>query len=189
MDRTDARNLCHAEEDQLNHGDEKIVIFSLFFFRSHLPILRVKGIYSYLGQGIVSVPVSPAKLIVPPVDQPKRQTRARLVAVRDERAIDLCEGTIDITAALFNVSSKEMRLPGRSDLGVARVRQIGMYVAHVALGLSMNEVGRGFSRDRTTVLHACHLIEDLREDAEFDRMVTTAERIVVAAFGKPGAAS
>ena len=42
---------------------------------------------------------------------------------------------------------------------------------------------RGFGRDRTTVLHACHLIEDLRDDAEFDRIVAVAERIALAAFG------
>ena len=43
---------------------------------------------------------------------------------RDELALELCEGMIDITAALFNVSSKEIRKPGRSSLGVSRVRQV-----------------------------------------------------------------
>lgn len=93
---------------------------------------------------------------------------------------------IDLTAALFNVSSKELRRPGRTAAGVARVRQIAMYVAHVSLELSMNEIGRGFGRDRTTVLHACHLIEDLRDDIEFDRMVQTVERVAQAAFSSRG---
>jgi chromosomal replication initiation ATPase DnaA len=57
-----------------------------------------------------------------------------------------------------------------------------MYVAHITLRLSMKEVGIGFGRDRTTVLHACHLIEDLRDDVEFDHMVAMAERIAAAAF-------
>jgi chromosomal replication initiation ATPase DnaA len=90
---------------------------------------------------------------------------------------------IDIAAALFNVSSKELRRTGRTAQEVARVRQIAMYVAHVTLGIPQGEVGRGFGRDRTTVLHACHLIEDLRDDAEFDRIVAVAERIALAAFG------
>lgn len=90
---------------------------------------------------------------------------------------------IDIAAALFNVSSKDLRRGGRTALGVARVRQIAMYVAHVALRLTMADVGRGFGRDRTTVVHACHLIEDLRDDAEFDRMVVLTERVALAAFG------
>jgi chromosomal replication initiation ATPase DnaA len=75
-----------------------------------------------------------------------------------------------------------MRRAGRTTLGVSRVRQIAMYVAHTVLGLSMSEVGRGFGRDRTTVLHACHLIEDLRDDPEFDRHVVLTERIAMAAF-------
>ena len=100
----------------------------------------------------------------------------------EERAIELCEGLIDIAAALFSVSGKELRRPGRTSLGVARVRQIAMYVAHVILRLNMTDIGRGFGRDRTTVLHACHLVEDLRDDDDFDRMVALTEKVVLAAY-------
>ena len=102
---------------------------------------------------------------------------------RDEQILELCEGMIDITAALFNVSSKEIRKPGRSSLGVSRVRQVAMYVAHVVLRLSMTDIGRAFGRDRTTVLYACHLVEDLRDDTDFDRIITMTERVALAAFG------
>lgn len=101
---------------------------------------------------------------------------------RDEIVLDLCEGLIDVSAALFNVSSKELRSTRRTALNVSRVRQIAMYVGHVVLGLSMHEVGRGFSRDRTTVTHSCHLVEDMRDDVEFDRVVAMVERVVAAAF-------
>jgi chromosomal replication initiation ATPase DnaA len=57
-----------------------------------------------------------------------------------------------------------------------------MYVTHVVMGLTMAEVGRGFGRDRTTVLHACHLIEDMRDDADFDAIVALAERVAGAAL-------
>lgn len=96
---------------------------------------------------------------------------------KEETAFELCECMTDIAAELFNVPSKEIRRPGRAALSVARVRQIAMYVTHVALGLSMAEVGRGFGRDRTTVQHACHVIEDLRDDAEFDAVIARIERI------------
>lgn len=89
---------------------------------------------------------------------------------------------MDIMAALFNVSGNELRRAGRSTTSVARVRQIGMYVAHVILGLNMTEIGRGFGRDRTTVQHACHLIEDMRDDEDFDSIVLLAERVTKAAF-------
>jgi len=106
----------------------------------------------------------------------------KLSPVCDERVNDICECVMDIVAALFNVSGKDLRSPGRSSTEVARVRQIGMYVAHVVLGLNMKEIGREFGRDRTTVQHACHLIEDLRDDAEFDRIVHITERVTAAAF-------
>lgn len=106
---------------------------------------------------------------------------------RGERAMEICEGLIDIAAALFNVSSKELRRTGRTSLSVSRVRQIAMYVGHVTLGLSMKEIGRGFGRDRTTVLYACHLVEDMRDDGDFDHIVSTMERVAAAAFRDRGA--
>lgn len=102
---------------------------------------------------------------------------------REERCLEICEAMIDLAAALFNVSSRELRRPGRAAAAVARVRQIAMYVTHVALGLSMNEIGRGFGRDRTTVLHACHLVEDMRDEVEFDRIVHMVEQVAQTAFG------
>lgn len=106
--------------------------------------------------------------------------------MKRDRAVDWCDCLIDIAAALFNVSGKELRRPGRSTLDVTRVRQVAMYVGHVVLRLSMSDVGRGFGRDRTTVLYACHLIEDMRDDADFDRVVATMERVAGAAFRERG---
>lgn len=102
--------------------------------------------------------------------------------LREERTLELCEAMIDIAAALFNVPSKSIRKPGRSNLGVSRVRQVAMYVAHVVLRLNMTDIGKAFGRDRTTVVYACHLIEDLREDEDFDRIITMTERVALAAF-------
>lgn len=102
--------------------------------------------------------------------------------LRAERIMEICESMIDICAALFNVSSKELRQTGRTSAGVSRVRQIAMYVTHTTLGVSMQEVGRGYARERTTVRHACHLIEDMRDDEDFDRTVMTTERVALAAF-------
>ena len=88
-----------------------------------------------------------------------------------------CDCVLGIAAAMFDVSGKELRGPGRSRLDVSRVRQIAMYTCHVIFRLRMSDIGNGFWRDRTTVLHACHLIEDLHDDAEFDAMVASFERV------------
>ena len=105
---------------------------------------------------------------------------------RTDRIVAVCDAVFDIAAAWFNVSGREMRYPGRSPLGLARVRQIAMYVTHVSLRISMRDVGEGFGRDRTTVLHACHQVEDMRDDEVFDQVVVLLERVVRAAFGETG---
>ena len=101
---------------------------------------------------------------------------------RDEEVIAICDGMMDILGACFMVPTADLRSQDRAVAPVARVRQIGMYVCHVALGMTMAEVAKGFGRDRTTVIHACHLIEDLRDDLEFDRICSRIERIARAAF-------
>ena len=98
------------------------------------------------------------------------------------KRLAICEAMIDVASALFGVSSKDLRSPQRCEKDIARVRQIAMYVCHTTLGISLTEVGRGFSRDRTTVSYAVQVIEDLRDDREFDSIIEQVERIARAAF-------
>lgn len=81
---------------------------------------------------------------------------------------------------VFGVSGVEFELPTRGRAEVALARQVAMYLSHVALGLSLTDVGRLFRRDRTTVAHACAVVEDRRDDAVFDRVLDLLEWIVAA---------
>jgi hypothetical protein len=72
---------------------------------------------------------------------------------------------------------------------LCHVRQIAMYVCHVALQIPLNEIGLAFGRDRTTVGHACHVIEDRRDDPAFDDFVAAVERMVTSVFGTAGSAA
>jgi Bacterial dnaA protein helix-turn-helix len=105
-------------------------------------------------------------------------------SLTDERIIAICDGITDILAVCFSVPSRDLRSRDRIHASICRVRQIGMYVTHVSLCLNMTEVAKGFGRDRSTVVHSCHLIEDMRDEIEFDRIVGVVERIAQAAFGK-----
>ena len=51
-------------------------------------------------------------------------------------------------------------------------------MAHVGCGLTLTEVGRQFGRDRTTVAHACEVVEERREDQDFDQMIELLEQSV-----------
>ncbi len=50
-----------------------------------------------------------------------------------------------------------------------------MYLAHIVFGLSYTRVGICFGRDRTTVRHACALVEDRRDDPARDMALSALE--------------
>ncbi|WP_411816223.1 helix-turn-helix domain-containing protein [Hyphococcus sp. DH-69] len=58
----------------------------------------------------------------------------------------------------------------------ARARQVAMYLAHVVGQLSLNEVAEHFSRDRSTVSHACVSIEDSRDSPIIDLQIEYMEK-------------
>jgi chromosomal replication initiation ATPase DnaA len=81
-------------------------------------------------------------------------------------------------ACVFDVGDKELKRASRGRANVALARQTAMYLAHVACELNLTEVGVLFDRDRTTVAHACGVIEDRRDDRVFDRVIDLLERAV-----------
>jgi chromosomal replication initiation ATPase DnaA len=61
-------------------------------------------------------------------------------------------------------------------------RQVAMYLANVAFGLTYSEIGAIFWRDRTTVAHACAVIEDLRDDPGVDRALAALEWVLTTSW-------
>jgi chromosomal replication initiation ATPase DnaA len=86
-------------------------------------------------------------------------------------------------AADFGLDAATLEAGLRGSQRLAFARQIAMYLAHVCFGLSFEAVGRAFGRDRTTVAHACRVVEDGRDDIWFDCRVATLELICRAATG------
>lgn len=81
-------------------------------------------------------------------------------------------------SVVFAIDVGGMQSGSRGRAQVAQARQVAMYLAHCAFSLSQTEVGRIFNRDRTTVAHACALVEDRRDDPLFDRTLSNLEEIV-----------
>lgn len=92
----------------------------------------------------------------------------------------------DVVAGVFDIQPHLLRLGTRGRANVALARQVAMYIAHVSYGLSLTEVGQAFERDRTTVAHACGVVEYRREDPQFDEAITLIERIIRAMCGAGG---
>ncbi len=94
-----------------------------------------------------------------------------------------CAAAIRLVAQEKRVSHRMLIHPARCRAGTARARQLAMYLSHVVLGRTLKEVGDAFGRDRTTVSHACALIEDMRDDAGFDAELERLEQLLLAENG------
>lgn len=73
------------------------------------------------------------------------------------------------------------RTGGRRGGGLAR--QVAMYICHVMLGMPQSTVGRLMSRERSSVGHACKVIEDLRDDPAVDAHLSDVECIARGFYG------
>ncbi len=91
---------------------------------------------------------------------------------RDDLA---CNIVIELIAKAKNIPVRLLVHKSRCRRSAAEARQLAMYLAHVALGRSLSQVGEVFGRDRTTVSYACALIEDRRDDPTFDADVSRLE--------------
>ncbi|MBV1934064.1 MAG: hypothetical protein KUG59_05210 [Parvibaculaceae bacterium] len=83
--------------------------------------------------------------------------------------------TTEAVARVFDIAMSEIMALTRRRANVAFARQNAMYLCHVAFGMSFADIGRHFGRDRTTVSHACRLIEDARDLASLDVMLDRLE--------------
>lgn len=109
----------------------------------------------------------------PAAASPRRRRRPRgrdadVVAAR-------CRCLETLVSRAFNLGETDLRRASRGHAPVAFARQVAMYVAHVWFALSLSEVGRRFGRDRTTVAHACRVVEERRDDPRIDRVVAAIE--------------
>ncbi len=113
-------------------------------------------------------------------DRPNRYDQA-LVASK-------CRCLEAVVAATFRLPVVDLRSSSRGEAQIAFARQVAMYVAHVWFALSLTEVGRRFDRDRTTVAHACRVVEDRRDDPRVDRVVAAVESAAELWYRLPEAA-
>jgi Bacterial dnaA protein helix-turn-helix len=95
------------------------------------------------------------------------------------------EAIEQVVVQVFGVGRDELRRISRGRANVALARQVAMYLAHVTCGLTLTDTGKLFRRDRTTVAHACGVIEDRRDDPLFDRALDLLEWAVPALAARP----
>lgn len=84
---------------------------------------------------------------------------------RDEDWIELAAALVGYALGL---KAEEILARGRGRRAIVQARQITIYLACTALGMSLSRVSRATLRDRSTAAYACQMIEDRREDPDFD---------------------
>ena len=85
---------------------------------------------------------------------------------------------IELVSSFFEVSVESLQGRTRGAAPICQARQICMYLLHTSLSISYPEIGELFSRDRTTISHACMVVEDLRDDCDIERNLTRLESIL-----------
>lgn len=95
----------------------------------------------------------------------------------DEAAARLAAG---VASYALGVPVREILDDGRGSCEAAFARQVAMYLCHTAFELSMTRVAYAFARDRSTVAHACAVIEDRRDDDDFDAWMAALESMLMA---------
>ena len=97
-----------------------------------------------------------------------------------------CRVVRQLTAEMVMLVGERVPLRRDRRRSSCHVRQISMYICHVVLQISLTDIGLSFGRDRTTVSHACHVVEDRRDNPAYDDFVACVERVVTSVFGAAG---
>ncbi len=98
----------------------------------------------------------------------------------EARAADAAAARLAVSVAAYalNVPLEEVTRRDRGRARAAFARQVAMYLCHVGFEFSLARVASAFGRDRSTVAHACHAIEDRREQPHFDRWINALEAML-----------
>lgn len=88
---------------------------------------------------------------------------------------------IRLVSTLEKTDPDAMRKTSRGKADICLARQMAMYLMHTVFSCSYHHVSAFFKRDRTTISHACKLVEDLRDNEEFDKRLEAMENLLVSA--------
>ena len=133
------------------------------------------GKLSYTSLGAVKLAVS------------SRCGRERVPQTRNKKDVDGAQLAASLVSYALGIRYDAIMSSGRGTPSVSLARQIAMYLTYAGLGMSQSRVAFAFERDRSTVGHACRLIEDRRDDPDFDAWLEQLETGLVSvlpAYGR-----
>ena len=88
---------------------------------------------------------------------------------------------LKLVSTLEKVAMVDLLSSSRGQSDICLARQMAMYLIHTVFSVPYHRVAIFLKRDRTTISHACRLVEDLRDNEEFDKRLETMENLLVSA--------
>ena len=83
--------------------------------------------------------------------------------------------TVAAVALEFGVPELDLNARLKGSAEVCFARQVSMYLLHVIFNINLTRTAQMFSRDRSTVSHACNVVEDSRDDPIFNAKLERLE--------------
>ncbi len=78
----------------------------------------------------------------------------------------------------FGLTELDITRPRKQSPHLRFARQVAMYLSHVVYELNHTHVANLFNKDRSTVSHACKVVEESRDDAVFDMKLIRLENFL-----------
>ena len=100
---------------------------------------------------------------------------------REDSPLDMAHARLTAAAAALAFGRPYVDIFTHSRLAASDIflRQMSMYLLNTVFDFNLSRVARVFERDRTTVRHACQLIEDQRDSSVFDEILSDLEQFLL----------
>lgn len=97
--------------------------------------------------------------------------------MRQEQFVDHARAKLATCVAAYALGQNpdEVMEDARGDRRINAVRKLAIYLTYTAFGMSLARCAVVFSRDRSTIAHACQAVENRRDEASFDEWVDGLE--------------
>jgi len=92
-----------------------------------------------------------------------------------ERVEALTNLVCAVVSIEFGVQTSQIITRKKGPAHICFARQVAMYLVHVVFQIRIASIARVFCRDPSTVSHACHTIEEARDDQVLDSKLTALE--------------
>ena len=95
------------------------------------------------------------------------------------KAEQICRLVTVIVVSRYKLPVSVFNGKSRRCSEAVEARHVAMYLAYTIFGVTQQDIADVYDCDRTTVTHACHAVEDRRDDKNFEDLIIYLELVLV----------